>query len=71
MSFNLEKQNVFNEIQMFLVLSRLTKTENYFLIGLLILMHLELMKMLSECNSLLENRFDTTYADYAECSKVM
>ena len=70
-SFDLEKQNSFNEDQMYVALSRVTSIDNLFLIGIY---NRDVFKVnesaVVEHSRLRETRFDTIYTDYVDCNSL-
>ena len=71
LSFDLEKQKSFNEVQMHVVVSRVTSIDNIFLIGKYNRNGFKGNKSaVAEYNRLQENRFDTISIDYVDCNSL-
>ena len=70
LSFDLEKQKSFNEVQMHVVVSRVTSID-IFLIGKYHRNGFKVNKSaVAEYNRLQENRFDTINKDYVDCNSL-
>ena len=70
-SFDLENQKLFNEGQVYVTLSRVTKIDNLFLIGKYGPNVLKVTEnAVIEYSRLRENLFDRIYIDHANCSSL-
>ena len=70
-NFDLENQKLFNEGQMYVALSRVTKIDNFFLIGKYSPNVLKVTEnAIIEYSRLRENLFDRIYIDHANCSSL-